>query len=47
MYLEIILTIIFFLISDLFIFKEGMTTEDLDEIVHNFIIENGAYPSPI
>lgn len=27
--------------------KSGMTTEDIDVLVHNKIIENGAYPSPL
>ena len=27
--------------------QPGMTTLEIDEIVHNFIIENGAYPTPI
>lgn len=27
--------------------KPGMTTNELDEIVHKAIIENGAYPSPL
>lgn len=26
--------------------KAGVTTDYIDEVVHNFIIENGAYPSP-
>lgn len=26
--------------------KPGVTTDYIDEVVHNFIIENGAYPSP-
>lgn len=26
---------------------EGMTTDDVDKIVHDFIIDNNAYPSPI
>jgi methionyl aminopeptidase len=25
----------------------GMTTEDVNELCHNFIVENGAYPSPL
>lgn len=25
----------------------GVTTEKIDEIVHNYIIEAGAYPSPL
>lgn len=27
--------------------KSGMTTDDIDILVHNKIIENGAYPSPL
>jgi methionyl aminopeptidase len=27
--------------------KAGVTTEQIDEAVHNFIIENDAYPSPL
>ena len=27
--------------------KVGMTTEDIDLKVHEFIIQNGAYPTPI
>jgi len=27
--------------------KVGMTTDDVDKIVHDFIIANNAYPSPI
>ena len=27
--------------------RVGMTTEDIDKIVHDSIIEQGAYPSPI
>jgi methionyl aminopeptidase len=28
------------------VIKPGVTTDYIDEVVHNFIIENGAYPSP-
>jgi methionyl aminopeptidase len=27
--------------------KAGVTTDYIDEVVHNFIIENNAYPSPL
>ncbi|CAH2050594.1 unnamed protein product, partial [Iphiclides podalirius] len=27
--------------------KPGLTTDDIDELVHNFTIEAGAYPSPL
>ena len=27
--------------------KIGMTTEDVNQICHDFIVENGAYPSPL
>ena len=27
--------------------RPGITTDELDEIVHNFIIKNDAYPSPL
>ena len=27
--------------------KPGVSTEDLDDICHNYIIEHGAYPSPL
>lgn len=27
--------------------KEGMTTEEIDEICHKFIVDNNAYPSAI
>jgi len=27
--------------------KVGVTTEEVDRIVHEFIIENGGYPSPL
>lgn len=27
--------------------KVGVTTDSIDEAVHNFIIENNAYPSPL
>ena len=29
------------------IFKPGVTTDLIDEKVHNIIINNGAYPSPL
>jgi methionyl aminopeptidase len=29
------------------IVKEGITTEDIDYLIHNFIIEHNAYPTPI
>ena len=27
--------------------KEGVTLDQIDEVVHNFIVENGGYPSAI
>lgn len=27
--------------------RPGVTTDELDEIVHNFIVKNNAYPSPL
>ena len=27
--------------------KVGVTTEQIDEVVHKFIIDNGGYPSPL
>jgi methionyl aminopeptidase len=27
--------------------KAGVTTEDLDKIIHDFIISKGGYPAPI
>ena len=27
--------------------KEGVSTEELDLHIHNFIIDNNAYPTPI
>ena len=27
--------------------KPGVTTDEIDRAVHNFIIENGGYPSPL
>ena len=29
------------------IIKPGVTTEEIDEVVHNYIIEHDAYPSPL
>ena len=29
------------------IIKPGVTTEQIDEVVHNYIIKNNAYPSPL
>ena len=27
--------------------QPGVTTDEIDKAVHNMIIENGAYPSPL
>ena len=27
--------------------KPGVTTDYIDEVVHNFIVQNNAYPSPL
>jgi methionyl aminopeptidase len=29
------------------IVKPGVTTEEIDKVVHDYIIEHGAYPSPL
>lgn len=40
-------SIIIFVLFPFSIWQPGITTDEIDEAVHNMIIENGAYPSPL
>lgn len=41
-------SLIIFSSLDIFLFPQaGMTTSEIDELVHRVVVEGGAYPSPL